>query len=104
MNNDLLDLVKVGDEGKSSIVFSGDLTFDNITAIKDWVDEFFIDWRENRLNICVQNVDSLDLSFLQLLEVIHAKLKQEGKEIAFTWTLDDELRLLLKHTGFEKYT
>ncbi len=99
-----VDMVE-GDRGEGgSINFSGDLIFENIRRIKEQVDAALSEWNHNKLSIRISGVTSFDLSFLQLLEGITADLENRETELSVEWNMDDEARLLLEHTGFEKYT
>gem|GEM_PF-5269321 len=90
--------------GGGFINFSGDLIFEDIRRIKEQVDAILSEWNRKKLSIRISGVTSFDLSFLQLLEGIAAYLEKREIELSVEWKMDDETRLLLEHTGFEKYT
>ncbi|WP_159520557.1 STAS domain-containing protein [Sunxiuqinia indica] len=97
-----VDMVEGGEGGV--INFSGDLIFEDIRRIKEQVDAVLSEWNRKKLSIRISGVTSFDLSFLQLLEGIAAYLEKREIELNVEWNMDDETRLLLEHTGFEKYT
>lgn len=85
-------------------ILAGDLIFNNITGVKIKIEEFLESWTGKKLSIKIHKVSALDLSFLQLLEIIFNDLQKKKAEYVLKWEMDDEMRMLLKQTGFQKYT
>jgi anti-anti-sigma regulatory factor len=91
-------------EGGKRIVFSGGLVIENVAVVKEKVDWFCSTLNEKQIVIQIHEVSALDLSFVQLLVVFCNHLEKLGVHFSFDWKVDKEQQLLLKQTGFEKYT
>ncbi|HKJ42538.1 MAG TPA: hypothetical protein VKA27_10625 [Sunxiuqinia sp.] len=104
MNEALVDIVEDGESESCRVNFEGYLTMANIVSIKQQVDDWLNDLTAKTVNIQIQNTSDVDLSFLQLMEVLGNYLKNEGFAMTMKWELDDEMKTLFKQAGFVKYT
>lgn len=104
MNKASVDIVSGRTGENTCLVFSGDLIFENISIVKQLVDDFLSNWNEQEICLKMNDVTALDLSFLQLLEVVGKHLAEKEIDFSTEWQLEHELLTLLKQTGFEKYT
>jgi anti-anti-sigma regulatory factor len=89
--------------GGVGIVFSGALVIENMAGVKEKIDWFCSSLVEKQVVVRIQEVSALDLSFVQLLVVFCNHLEKLGVHFSFDWKVDNEMQLLLKQTGFEKY-
>ena len=89
--------------GGIRIVFSGALVIENMVTVKERVDWFCSSLLEKNVVVQIHEVSAFDLSFVQLLVVFCNHLEKLGVDFSFDWKVDNELQLLLKQTGFEKY-
>ncbi len=86
---------------KLEIDFSGQLTIANISKITERVKSNL----KNPSNVLinVDNVDNLDISFIQLLHAIKNSGKKKGFEVQVSISVSDDISSLLSHAGFLNY-
>lgn len=85
------------------VVFSGSLIVENMAIVKEKVEWLCSPRVRGPVAVQVNHVSALDLSFMQLLAVFSGRLDEMGIPYSISWEIEDELLLLLKKTGFEKY-
>ncbi len=78
--------------------FSGQLIINHIEKITALVNEKLSTSKD--LQIEIDNPESIDVTFIQLLLAIKATIKANGKKVSINTELKDELRLLVKNSGF----
>ena len=104
MNEAQLDVIMDREIGGAQLVLEGDLVFANMSVVKEKLNDFLESWSGQSLAVLVRNVSDLDLSLLQLLEVVSAFSDKNGINCSIKWEVDNEIINLFKQTGFEKYT
>jgi ABC-type transporter Mla MlaB component len=89
---------KSGRQKVGSISLEGELTLNHITALK----KEMMDALEtcDSLKLKIQNVTSVDLSWIQLLQSIRKTCRDSGKNVAIEMILNSDAELLLARTGF----
>ena len=92
-------IISEEDNKKSKIIFEGELTINNIEETKQIIDKAFNDL-EN-LEIECKNVESIDLTYLQLFYAMYKTAKQENKLISFSFDFSHEHQNLIKIIGFD---
>ena len=103
MNETQVKIVVEESRESALLIFSGDLIIDNISVINKKIDGFLVRWDGENINVLIRDVVALDLSFLQLLEVLCSYFKKNGIEYSLKWEVEEELLSLFSQTGFEKY-
>jgi len=83
---------------KSKLSFSGQLIINHIEKITDIVNEKLSADRDLQMEI--DNPESVDVTFIQLLLAITASVKANGKNVTISAELKDELKALIKNSGF----
>lgn len=83
---------------KNILTFSGQLIINYIENITEQVKKSVK--ANNELEINIQNPDSLDVTFIQLLLAIKATFKASEKEVIIKAELKDELVTLIDNSGF----
>lgn len=80
------------------IRFSGQLIINHIEKITDEVkNNVKVD---KDLQIEIDNPESVDVTFIQLLLTLKTTLKANGKKIIINSELSDDIQTLLKNSGF----
>lgn len=87
-------------KGQWNITLKGELTID----YTDQLQVFFkgILDKHHDFSIRLIEVKSLDLSFLQCLWAFIREVNQQKKSLTVDMELDEDLRLLLQNSGFER--
>ncbi|MCT4586528.1 MAG: STAS domain-containing protein [Carboxylicivirga sp.] len=84
---------------KSIVRFSGQLIINHIEKITDEVkNQLSFD---KDLHIEINNPDSIDVTFIQLLLTLKTTLKGNGKQTVISSELNDDLKVLLNNSGFQ---
>ncbi len=83
---------------KAIIRFSGQLIINFIESITEVVKERVK--TSKNLEIQVDNPDSMDVTFIQLLLALKNTFETAGKEVSVSAELKDELRTLIDNSGF----
>lgn len=92
-----MNTVTTDDGVVSEICFGGELILSEIESIKHELFDLNFSGNEN-VQVLINEVTELDLSFLQLLNSIE---KQVGESrLAVKWSLGDEMLALLDRAGF----
>lgn len=95
MENYLIKTENIDD--KTIVTFSGDLSIQNIEKIKQELINIIVDYPN--ININLDDVSDIDVSFVQLLYAFRQEKQQQNKEIAIEVNLNEELRCLLSKAG-----
>jgi len=82
-----------------TIVFEGNLDLKNINNIKDELISVYSS--NNNLLLKITNVQTIDLSFIQLLISLKKELLTSKKECSIELNLNDELNNLLSNSGID---
>ncbi len=80
------------------ITFSGFLDVSKIESIYNEVTGSTI--TKDNVLIIIQDVDNIDLSFLQFLHAFLLKLKNNNKSFSFQWDVEPEYFKLVEESGF----
>lgn len=80
------------------LTIQGELTLDNADKIKDFLLGALV--KGSKYLVKVSNVDSLDLSFIQLIQRFKWDVQQARKDVDITMTLSDDHTQLLSRAGF----
>jgi anti-anti-sigma regulatory factor len=78
----------------------GDLTMTNVKSIKETL--YDLSYKYSRVNIEVSNVESVDLSFIQLLHSAKHTFRQLNKKISFDINLSPEIKSIIQDAGFNE--
>lgn len=81
-----------------TLTFSGQLIINFIESLTTVVKERINTKKD--LVIAIDNPESMDVTFIQLLLAIKASYKESGKSIRITANLKDELSRLIENAGF----
>jgi anti-anti-sigma regulatory factor len=94
-------MLTIEDKDQAEIVckFSGDLGISSIQETYQVLQKLELSFPVYKC--FVTDVDSIDLSFLQMLFAFGKKLKDSGKEISFEFTLDEEYQRIFHRSGLE---
>ena len=83
---------------KMILSFSGQLIINHIENITRIVNEKLNSDKD--LQIKIDNPESIDVTFIQLILAVKATVKASGKDIFIQTELKDELKTLVKNSGF----
>jgi anti-anti-sigma factor len=93
-----MKISKSQEKNSYSISLEGELTLNNVVAIKKELKEALDKCAS--LELTLQNVTSIDLSWLQLLHSIRKTCKESGKSVTIEMILNPDAELLFARTGF----
>ena len=96
----MLEIVKISDQDTARFLFSGDLSVAIATELQQQLLKVNLD--VSRLEIMVQNVENIDLSFLQLLFSWAQSMSQSGKKLIFDFRLGEEFDRIFDESGFKE--
>ena len=88
------------DDGSTVITLSGNLTISNSEKIQQSLIEIFK--TSKNISIEINEVENIDLSFVQLIYSLSMKSKIFGKNIKITSKFNKDLRLLIENAGFSE--
>ena len=103
MNDTQVKIVDDKKSGSGRLIFEGDLTIMNSSQLKGKLHDLLDHLKYDSLVVFIQNVSDIDLSFLQLMEVLGNHLTKKGIAYSVKWDMGEETKDLLKKTGFDKY-
>jgi anti-anti-sigma regulatory factor len=94
-------MLTIQDKDLAEIVckFSGDLGISSIQETYQVLEK--LDLSFSKCKCFITDVDSIDLSFFQMLLAFGMKLKDSGKQISFEFTLDEEYQRIFQRSGLE---
>ncbi len=101
MKNYKFEIIPEKDKSIGTFLFQGDLNIENINEIYEKTTRNYTEF--NTINIKVENVSDIDLTFIQLIYSLYKSLKTQKKYLNFRINLPDNLHELLANTGFNKY-
>ncbi|TCO10932.1 STAS domain-containing protein [Natronoflexus pectinivorans] len=87
--------------GQLDIALSGQLTINSIKKITEEIKSHIKNPKS--VSVFVNDVDNIDLTFIQLLQSIKNSGKKNGYEVSFSMKLPEDLSALLKNAGFSNY-
>lgn len=90
-----------GKEKEVALVIQGELTIDEATDLKDFLLQNLTKF--DHFNIKVNNVQSIDLGAVQLLQRFIWDIQHGQKSYKFELKLSDDQRLLLERAGFKSF-
>jgi anti-anti-sigma regulatory factor len=85
------------------VVFNGALVVENMALLKEKIDWISSGHSYEKIDIKIIEVSSIDLSFVQLMVVFCNHLDKIGLQYSLQWNVSQDIRHLLKQTGFGKY-
>ncbi len=94
--------IKDIDDKKGRLAVSGLLTVENSEKIKSDLSQLVLS-KYAFLEIFVQDVVEVDLSFLQLMKAFEIYLKKQPVDFSISWSFDDEQVALLSNSGFTNF-
>ena len=94
--------IKDVDDRKGRLIISGLLTIENSEKIKSEILQLLLS-RYLFLEVLVQDVVEVDLSFLQLMKAFEIHLKEQHVNFEINWFYDDEQIALLSNSGFANF-
>lgn len=83
---------------KSVMVFSGDLSVARAAELQQQLLKAAT--TVSHMHVKVAEVETMDLSFLQLLLSWAQSMKQSGKKLTFDFQLDEEFARIFEESGF----
>ena len=86
-------------KGSLNIIFSGQLTINNVDKIFDSL-KSNIKNNIKSMNILTEKVENIDLTFIQLIYSIIASSKKNGFEVSTSIIVPEDLKLLIINAGF----
>jgi|SRR5687768_9455060 len=93
-----IKISKSGGTNTCAISLEGELTLNNVTAIKKEMIEALE--KCDSLQLRIHNVTLIDLSWIQLLHSLQKTYKDPGKIITIEMILNPDAELLFARTGF----
>ena len=81
-----------------TVSFEGDLSLKNSISLYKKVKSLKI--KTDHLNVQLNNVEKMDVTFIQILYALKAKLEGEGVSVEVDSTLPGELKNIIQNTGF----
>lgn len=88
----------IENENRLDMVFRGQLTINTISKITESVKAHLK--TPSVVNILVKEAESIDLTFIQLLQAIKNSGKKMGFEVNVSFSVSDDISVLLKNAGF----
>lgn len=94
-------MLTIEDKDQAEMVcnFSGDLGISSIQETYQVLKK--PDLSFSTCKCFISDVDSIDLSFFQMIFAFGRKLKDSGKEISFEFSLDEEYQRIFQRSGLE---
>lgn len=89
-------------QGELDIILSGQLTIVSIKKITESV-KAQLNNKPKKVSITVNDVENIDLTFVQLLQSIKNSGVKNGFEIEASLKLPDDLSSLIKNAGFGSF-
>lgn len=84
---------------KARMTIEKELTIYTVLEIKE---HFMLALKEFKaLNVHIQNVENLDLSFIQLIESLRKTAEEYGRQLTISAELKDETHNLVENAGFD---
>ncbi len=96
----MLEIEEFTEPNRSSLLFSGDLNVAYASELQQQLLKAAS--RVFLVDVKVDNVDNMDLSFLQLLLAWAKSVKQSGKNLTFDFHLEQELERIFDESGFRQ--
>ncbi|MGQ1945612.1 STAS domain-containing protein [Geofilum sp. OHC36d9] len=87
--------------GEVNLVFSGQLTINNIEKIASEIKTILE--KPTAVNIQVKEVENLDLTFVQLIYSIKNSGKKNNFKVTLSVSLSEELNSLVANAGFDSF-
>lgn len=87
-------------QGVIEIVLTGQLTINTIDKIMAKMKEIIV--KPSEVSIQVEDVENMDLTFIQLIFAIKNSGKKEKYKVEVSFDLSEELTSLITNAGFQK--
>jgi ABC-type transporter Mla MlaB component len=88
-------------DGGIDLVFSGQLTINNIEKITAEIKTILE--KPTAINIQVKEVENMDLTFVQLIYSIINSGKKDNFKVTLSLSLSEELKSLVANAGFDSF-
>lgn len=98
--NLLLIPSKIKGENKINITLRNELTIFSIESVKDKIIQAFKDY--DQITFEIKDVNSMDLSFVQLLYSIKITADTHNKKVTFNVNLSDDIKSLFANSDLSK--
>jgi DNA-binding transcriptional regulator GbsR (MarR family) len=96
MSNKLVSKSSSKSDKKATFKIEKDLSLNNIEQAKNELEEIIS--KNPNFHLELKNIDSFDLSSIQLLYAIKSKLKDN---FSYSIEMKDELKTIFQHAGFD---
>lgn len=87
-------------EKSTTVTLEGDLSLKNMNELKKLLSQNLEKY--NLFKVIVENVNTIDLGAIQLLQSFSWSASQKGKKVHFDFNLPEDHRILLERAGFEE--
>jgi len=84
---------------KAKMTIEKELTIYTVLEIKEHFMEALNEF--NEIDVRIQNVENLDLSFIQLIESLRKTAEEYDKKVTISAELNDETSTLVDNAGFD---
>lgn len=85
---------------KTKVLLEGSLTINNVKPFLEFIPDVFTNY--DYVDFYLQNIDSLDLSFIQSLYHLKEVKAQSQKVVTIDAQLSDDLKKIITQSGFDK--
>ena len=99
-NKDLSIKKPKNNSNKVTVNVTNELSIYNIESIKKEIDQLIETYEI--LDISINNLNNMDLSGIQYIHAVKKEVQQKGKEINFSFELNEELTNLIVKCGFSE--
>ncbi len=96
----MLEIDTIPERKSTRLTFSGNLSVAEVAELQQQL--LKTPWETETLEIVVDRVENVDLSFLQLAFAWAKTLKQSGKNLIFDFRLEGEFQRIFEESGFAK--
>ncbi len=96
----MLEIDTIPEKKSTRLTFSGDLSVAEAAEIQQQL--LKARWKTENFEIVVDQVENIDLSFLQLLLAWSKAQKQSGKNLIFDFRLGEEFQRIFEESGFKE--
>jgi anti-anti-sigma regulatory factor len=93
-------LIKKQKTGGVKLTAKGDLTIKYSFLFKEILTKLIS--KQGDVKICLQEIQSLDISAIQLLSAFHKMLKATNRKFSIAWSENEEVNELLVKSGIQQ--
>ncbi len=96
----MFEIEEFAESDKTSLLFTGDLSVSGASELQQQLLKLLP--RASTIEVKVDDVENIDLSFLQLLLAWATSMKQSGKNLTFDFRLGQEFTRIFDESGFQQ--